>query len=282
MCRCSQRMPRCSAEQAGDGRGQQEDVHGVDAGDDAARGELAAEHDGGQPRAQERDGLRDGVRHAQAGAREQVVGERVAEQAVAGHQQQEREPDEPVDHARLAVGAGEEHAQQVDHEGGHEDQRGPVVHLPHEQAGAHVEAQVHHGAVGVRHGHAGERLVGALVHHLGLRGVEEQGQEGAGDHEQDEAVQGDLAEEEGPAVREDVAELLLEQPAAAAEVAVRPARRRAQRRAAHAEGGAEALHEAALAERCASGAPLVSSSTLAVHPAFQKPGPTGSVKSLWA
>jgi len=62
------------AQQPGDRRRQQEDVHGVDAGDEAARGELPTEQQRGQRRPDERDRLRDGEGDAQARAREQVVG----------------------------------------------------------------------------------------------------------------------------------------------------------------------------------------------------------------
>ena len=192
-------------------------------------------------------------------------GMRVAHEPVEADQEQQREADEPVDAPRPAIGAGEEHAQQVDHEGADEHERRPVVHLAHQQAGAHVEAQVEDGAVGVRHRYADQRLVAALVHHLRLRGVEEEGEVDPRDDEQDEAVERDLAEEERPAVGEDVAQLVAQQLAAAAEVLVEPARAAAQRRAPDAEGGAQAPHEAAVA-----------------HPASQKPGPTGSVKSLCA
>jgi hypothetical protein len=110
-------------------------------------------------------------------------------------------------------------------EGADEDERRPVVHLPHQQAGRYVEAQPHDGVVGDGHLRAVQGRVRALVDDRRLRRLEEQRQEDAGHHQYDEAVQGDLAEEERPAVREDVAQLVAKD-AAAAEVGVEPARRR--------------------------------------------------------
>ena len=114
------------------------------------------------------------------------------------------------------------------------------------------------GAVGVGHRHAVQRLVAAVVDHERLGGVEEERQEDAGHDQHDEAVERDLAEEERPAVGEDVTQFLA-QDAAAAEVAVEPARGAAGGRWRDAERPPEALLEAVLA-----------------HPSFQKPGPMGT------
>ena len=141
----------CSAEQAGDGARHEQDVHGVDARDEAGRGEVAAEQQRGELRADQRHGLGDRVGDAQAGARQQVVGQRVAEHAIDADQDEQAQPDDPVQASRTAVGAGEEHAQQVQDERRDEDQRGPVVHLADEQTGAHVEAEVQHRVVGLGH-----------------------------------------------------------------------------------------------------------------------------------
>ena len=253
-------------EQDGDECGQQEDVHRIDAGDQAARRELAPEEDGGEPRAQEGDRLRDRVGDTQADARQQIVGQRVPEHAVAQDEQEQPEPDQPVDAARPPVRAGEEHAEEVHHDGGGEDERRPVVDLPHEQPGAHVEAQLDGRAVRVRHVHALQGCVAPFVHDLGGRGVEEERKEDAGRHEDDEAVQGDLAEEEGPMVREDVPQLLPDHPRPA-DAVVDPAGDRGhgtpapalagRRRAAGLDGGA---HDGR----------------------SQKPGPIGVWKSDWA
>ena len=124
---------------------------------------------------------------------------------------------------------------------------------------------------------AGRRPV---VHDRRLRGLEEERQEDARRDEHDEAVQRDLAEEERPAVREDVTQLLAQQ-AAAAEVGVQPAAGRTQRRPAHAKGAAEAPLEVVVAPGRPFGVPL-DRWPAAVHVASQKPGPTDSVKSLCA
>ena len=62
--------------------------------DDAGPGELAAPQEGDQVAADEGDGLGDGVADAQAGARDQVVGQRVADEALEDGQDQHRDADE--------------------------------------------------------------------------------------------------------------------------------------------------------------------------------------------
>ena len=89
-----------------------------------------------------RDRLGDGEGDAQAGAGEQVVGQRVAEEAVHADQEHQAHADDEVDAARPPVRRGQEHAQHVDDQGADEDERRPVVHLPHQQAGGHVQAEV--------------------------------------------------------------------------------------------------------------------------------------------
>ena len=205
--------------------------------------------------------LGDGVGDAQAGAGEQVVGQRVAEDAVEDDQQEQGEAHHPVDHARTPVGAGEEHAEEVQTERAGEHQGGPVVHLPHEQTGPHVEAQVDDRPVGVGHGDAAQRLVAPVVDDRRRRGVEEERHVDAGDDQDDEAVERDLAEEERPVVGEDVAQLVA-QHAAAADVPAHPARRAARLGLRHVEGLGQPLDDRALAHRI-------------VHDS----GPTGSLKS---
>ena len=65
-------------------------------------------------------------------------------------------------------------------------------------------------AIGHRHLDALERHVRAVVVHLGHRGLEEERQERAGEQEDDEAVERDLAEHERPVVGEDLAAELLD------------------------------------------------------------------------
>ena len=151
------------AEQPGDGARHEQDVHGVDARDEARRGKVAAEQQRGEVRTDQRDRLGDRVGDAQAGARQQVVGQRVAEHAVDEHEAQQAEPDDPVDSPRSAVGAGEEHAEQVGDERRGEHQGGPVVDLADDEAGPHVEAQMQHRGVGLGHAHPVQRGVAPEV-----------------------------------------------------------------------------------------------------------------------
>ena len=96
-------------------------------------------------------GERDRVRDAQTGARQQVVGERVAGEAVEDREHEQRHADDPVELAWSAERAGEEDAAEVRHDRRDEHQRGPVVDLAHHEAGAHVEAEPHRRLVGLRH-----------------------------------------------------------------------------------------------------------------------------------
>jgi hypothetical protein len=96
----------------------------------------------------------------------------------------------------------------VRHHRGDEQQRRPVVQLAHEQPAAHVERDVQGRRVGRAHVHAAQVGEHAAVGDLGHRGVEEQAEVGAGQQQDDEAVEGDLAEHERPVRREDLVELL--------------------------------------------------------------------------
>jgi hypothetical protein len=191
--------------QADQQRRQQHHVEHEQPRDDVAGGELAAEQQEGHPGADQRDRQRDRVEDPQADAAEQVVGQRVAGEALAQGQEQQRDADQPVDLAGPAEGAGEEDAAQVDHDRGHEHQRRPVVHLAHQQPGADLERQPQHRVVGGRDLLAPQRLVGAVVDHLADRRVVEEGHEDAGEDQHHQAEQGDLAEQERPVVGEDLA-----------------------------------------------------------------------------
>src|SRR5437763_1497129 len=81
--------------------------------EDALARERATEQHVRHPRADKRYRLEDAVRDAQAGSREQVVEQRVAEEIVHHHEHEERDADEPIDLARTAVRAREEDAAQV-------------------------------------------------------------------------------------------------------------------------------------------------------------------------
>ena len=108
--------------------------------------------------------------------------------------------------ARLAVRAGEEDPQQVQHDRDEEDVGGPVVRLADQQARLHVERDVERRAVRLGHLRPLQRRVRAVVD--GRRGarLEEERQVDAGRDEDDEAVERDLAEQERPVVGEDVAQ----------------------------------------------------------------------------
>ncbi len=84
----------------------------------------------------------------------------------------------------------------------HEQQRRPVVDLAYQQAATHIEADVQCGLVRLTHPDAVQLEVAAVVDDLGHAGLEEQGQEGAGQHQDDERVQCDLAEQERPVIWE--------------------------------------------------------------------------------
>ena len=70
--------------------------------------------------------------------------------AAEGEDQQQH-PDDPVQVAWPAEGAGEEHAGHVQGDGADEDQCRPVVHLADQQAALHVERDAQHRVVGGRH-----------------------------------------------------------------------------------------------------------------------------------
>src|SRR5699024_11459919 len=88
-----------------------------------------------------------------------------------------------------------------------EHQCSPVVHLTDEQAAADLEGDIESGHVGAGHLHTVEWEVGTVVDDLGDRGIEEQGQVDTSQDQDDEAVESDLTQEEGPVGREDLVDL---------------------------------------------------------------------------
>ena len=243
-------------------------MHDVETRDDRLTGELAAEHEERHVGADYRRGLDEAVRGADAGAGEQVVGQRVAGEALEGAEDEQQAADHPVQLARLAERAGEVDPQQVHHHRGDEQHRRPVVHLAHQQAAAHVEGEPQARGVGLGHVDAAQLVVGPVVLDLAHAGGEPQGQEDAGQEEHDEAPQRDLAQHEGPVVREDLAQVLLHG-GGEAEALVGPGRSRAgpvgplrrRRRGGVALGDLAGVHD---------------------QPRSQKLGPTGSLKPLCA
>ena len=240
-------------------------MQGVEASHDVGARELAAEEEEGGPGADQGETLDHAVDDAQAVAREQVVGERVAGEALGHREDEQHEADHPVQLARLAERACEEHAQHVHADAGDEDERGPVVDLADQEATAEVERDVQRrlesrGHRDTAHGGVGAGVVG--LHH---RGLEEERQEGSGEEHDDEAPERDLTEHERPVVGEDLATELLDE-AGEARALIDVVRRGADEAAAERRLGVLLV----LGQRC--GAQWRS----------QKLGPTGSVKSLRA
>ncbi|GAA5770437.1 hypothetical protein Aros01_06964 [Streptosporangium roseum] len=244
----------------------EQDVQRVEPGDHVLAGVFAAEEEEGDPGADQRQGDRHALGDPQTGAGEQVVGEGVAGQALGQGQRQQADADQPVELARLAVRTGEEHSERVHHHAGDEQQGGPVVHLPHQQATADVEADVQSRGVRLGHHDALERLVGAVVDDVSHGGLEEEGQERAGQQQDDERVQRDLAQQERPVVGEDLPQVALEEVSRADAV----------------------VDEAACARyglRNVSGAhawPPFSRTSASASPRSQKLGPGGTAKSAVA
>ena len=186
--------------------GDDDRVEGEEPPDDPVRGVLAAEEEEGDPRPHQRDRLGDGEGDPQACPRQQVVGQRVAGEPVEDGQDQHGDADHPVELPGLAEGAAEEHPAEVDDDGGDEHQRRPVVHLAHDEPGPHREAEVEGRPEGVGHRRPHQRVVVAVVDDLGGAGVEEEREEDARPQQHDEAVEGDLAEQEGVVVGEHLVE----------------------------------------------------------------------------
>src|SRR5437016_4358484 len=78
--------------------------------------------------------------------------------------------------ARPAERAREEHAAEVQDDGGDEHQRGPVVDLSHDETGAHVEAEANGRPIGLRHAYALQRRVMTVVGDGLVAGDEEERQ----------------------------------------------------------------------------------------------------------
>jgi len=228
------------------GRDQQH-VDDVQPGDDDVPGVRPAEQEVRPVGADDRDGLEHPLGDPQPGPGQQVVGERVTEQPFQQAEREHHDPDQPVQLARLTVGGREEDPEHVHEDRRHEQQRGPVVDLPHQQPAAHIEADVQRGGVGLAHPHAAQRRVHAVVDDLTHARLEEQGQEGAGQQQDDERVEGDLTEQERPVIGVELAQERGRHPRRPQPVIEEPA------------GALERLFGLALG-----------------HPRSQKLGPTGS------
>ncbi len=183
-----------------------EHVDHEQARDDVVARELAAEDEECQPRTEDRYRFQHRVRDPQPRTREEVVGEAVPREPVGEPEEQQAQPDRPVDLARTAERAGEEDAHQVGDDRGEEQQRSPMVDLPHHEAGANVEGHLERRLVGGRHVHAAQRRVAAVVHDVARIGNEEEREVHAGEDQDHQAVHGDLADHERPVVGEHLVE----------------------------------------------------------------------------
>ena len=199
------------------------DVHDQEPADDVLRRELSAENEERQPRSHHGYRQRHRVGDAKPGSGQEIVGHRVAGEALEDPEQQHRHPDDPVELAGSAERAREEDPHQVGNDGGDEHQRGPVVHLPEHQPAPDLEADPEDARVGLRHRGAVERAVRAVVDDLARRRLEEEREERSREDQDDEAVQGDLAQHERPVVRKDLVQRVLRE-ARRPEAVVEPAR----------------------------------------------------------
>ena len=199
-------------DQSDDQRGKQHDVQHVQAGDDVVTGEFSAEEEEGNPGTDSGDCLDHAVDDAKTVTREQVVGERVTRESFGHCEDEENESDDPVDFARLAECAGEEHAEHVQTDCGDEQQRGPVVNLAHEKSATNVERQVERRRICRGHVNSLEWDVRAVVINFDHGRVVEERQERSGKQDDDERVQRNFAEHERPVVRENFASEELDRP----------------------------------------------------------------------
>ena len=194
-------------DQSQDQAGDQQDVRGIQPRDDFAAGVLTPEDKKREPGADQRYRLQDAPNDLQTGPREQVIRQGVAGEASGEGESGESDSDDPVQLTGFAERPGEEDAEHVHGNGSHEDECGPVVHLPDEQATANVETDVQRGRVRLGHVDAVERNVGALVDDLGHAGLVEEGEVSAGEEDHDEGVEGDLAKHEGPVLGENLGQV---------------------------------------------------------------------------
>ena len=187
---------------------QREDQHVDDeqSRDDRGPRVAAPEQEEGDIGADQRDRQHDREQDPDPGARDQVVGQRVTDEPVGQRQDEQRHADRPVELARLAEGPREEHPGHVDRDSAEEDVGPPVVHLAHEQAGPDREAEVDRRRVGLRHPRAPQRQVRAVIDERRRRRHVIEAEEDPRHHQHDEGVEGDLAQHEGPVIREDLVE----------------------------------------------------------------------------
>jgi hypothetical protein len=184
----------------------QQRVRDVEPGNEQMPGELAAEDEERHIGAHDRDRQQHALEDPHPGTGQQVIGQRVPGVALDDGQGEQGDADQPVHLPRLAERAGDEDPQHVHRDRGDEQVGGPVADLAHQQAAADVEADLQRRGVSLGHPDAIELHVRAVVHDLGHAWLEEQRQERPGQQQDDERIQGYLADQERPVIGEDLPE----------------------------------------------------------------------------
>ncbi len=101
----------------------------VQAGDNCGARELAVKDEELNPSAYQRNGTHQAVGKPETGAGQQVIGQRVAGEALDHGQHEQAQADQPVDLTRLTESACEEDAQHVHGGRCYEENGGPVMDL---------------------------------------------------------------------------------------------------------------------------------------------------------
>ncbi len=192
-------------EQSHQQRGDEQDVSDVEPRDDHLTRERPAEDSEGHVTADDWRGLHEPGHGADARAREQVIRQRVACEALDDGQQGQHGADDPVDLTRLAERAGEEDSGHVQGDAHDEEQSSPVVQLPDQQSTLDVEGDVERGGVGLTHAYALERHVRAAVFNLSHAWHIPERQERSGDEADEHRIHGHFTKQEGPVIGEDLA-----------------------------------------------------------------------------
>jgi hypothetical protein len=189
-------------------RREDEDVKDVEPALDRARTRvLAIPGERADVLSEEGQRQSDAVGDGQAHAREQVVGQRVAGEALEDARAEQEDAEHPDRLARLAEGTGEEGAREVGDHRHDEDERGPVMGLADHQPGGDGRGDAQGRVVGGGDREARELAEGTGVGGRGRDvGREEERQVGAAEDEEGERVERDLAQEERPVLGEDVAQ----------------------------------------------------------------------------
>jgi hypothetical protein len=169
-------------------------------GNDLVAGDLTPKEPEREMGAHHRDRLEHTLQQLQAPARQHVIRQDRAGPARGHAQREQGHPDQPGQPARPAERAGEEQPQQMQGHRRDEDQRGPVVDLAHQQAAAHVEAEVEGRFVRLADRHTAQRAVQTVIGDPLHGRVEEHGQVDARGGQHHEGIQRDLPEQQRPVI----------------------------------------------------------------------------------